>query len=148
MVSTRKSDNYRKKYLTDKIAQNGVTQSQTSIVVTQTLLLDDTEYKCNDFRKGKFYSPDIENCIQKSDYHIYLPDSTEGSEMQDYLDINNQLVKLVALISQPGIVTPTAIERTMQIAYNAKYNSGCISRQVGAAITDEFYSVKSVGWNE
>lgn len=148
MVSTRKSDSYRKKYLTNKIAQNGVAESQVSNVVTQTIHLDDTEYRCNDFRKGKFYSPDIENCIQKSDYHIYLPDFTEGPENENYLNVNNQLVKLVALISQPGIVTPTAIERTMQIAYNAKYNSGCISRQVGAAITDEFYSVKSVGWND
>ncbi|MCT3691858.1 dCMP deaminase [Elizabethkingia anophelis] len=57
-------------------------------------------------------------------------------------------MKLLALIHQPGIVTPTAIERTMQIAYNAKYNSGCISRQVGAVITDENYSVKSIGWND
>lgn len=36
----------------------------------------------------------------------------------------------------------------MQIAYTAKSNSGCISRQVGAVVTDEDYSVKSVGWND
>jgi dCMP deaminase len=35
----------------------------------------------------------------------------------------------------------------MQITYTAKYNSGCISRQVGAVITDTNYSIKSVGWN-
>jgi deoxycytidylate deaminase len=36
----------------------------------------------------------------------------------------------------------------MQIAFAARANSGCISRQVGAAITDENYSVKAVGWND
>ncbi len=35
----------------------------------------------------------------------------------------------------------------MQLAYTAKHNSGCISRHVGAAITDEEYSVKAIGWN-
>jgi dCMP deaminase len=35
----------------------------------------------------------------------------------------------------------------MQIAYTAKYNSGCISRQVGAVITDAYFSIKSIGWN-
>lgn len=27
-------------------------------------------------------------------------------------------------------------------------NSGCISRQVGAVVTDEDYSIKAVGWND
>ena len=36
----------------------------------------------------------------------------------------------------------------MQIAYNAKVNSGCISRQVGAVITDKNHSIKAIGWND
>lgn len=36
----------------------------------------------------------------------------------------------------------------MQIAYTAKLNSGCISRQVGAVVTDKNYSVRAVGWND
>lgn len=36
----------------------------------------------------------------------------------------------------------------MQIAYTAKSNSGCISRQVGAVVTEEDHSVKAVGWND
>lgn len=35
----------------------------------------------------------------------------------------------------------------MQIAYTAKLNSGCVSRQVGASITDVNFSLKSIGWN-
>ena len=47
----------------------------------------------------------------------------------------------------PGLVTPSHLERCMQIAYNAKLNSGCLSRQVGSVITDECYSIRGVGWN-
>lgn len=40
------------------------------------------------------------------------------------------------------------MERVMQMAYTAKTNSGCISRQVGAAVTDINYSIKAIGWND
>ncbi|MCS5968669.1 hypothetical protein LNP26_17010 [Klebsiella variicola subsp. variicola] len=36
----------------------------------------------------------------------------------------------------------------MQVAYTVKLNSGCISRQVGAVVTDNDNSIKSVGWND
>ena len=55
---------------------------------------------------------------------------------------------MISLIQQPGIITPSASERCMQIAFNAKLNSGCISRQVGAVVTDLNYSIKAVGWND
>jgi deoxycytidylate deaminase len=48
----------------------------------------------------------------------------------------------------PGLATPTPMERVMQIAYTAKSNSGCISRQVGAVVTESDYSIKAVGWND
>lgn len=35
----------------------------------------------------------------------------------------------------------------MQIALAAKLNSGCLSRQVGAAVTNGQYSLLSIGWN-
>ena len=36
----------------------------------------------------------------------------------------------------------------MHAAFAAKLNSGCISRQVGAVVTDSSYSIKAVGWND
>jgi deoxycytidylate deaminase len=36
----------------------------------------------------------------------------------------------------------------MQVAYTAKLNSGCISRQVGAVVTDANFSVNAIGWND
>jgi deoxycytidylate deaminase len=103
---------------------------------------------------GDFSAPDIENCIQKSGYHIFYTndfDKYSGyfeGETQMGVNLDIQLVKFISLLFQSGIITPTAFERNMQIAFNAKANSGCISRQVGAVITDANHAVKSIGWND
>ena len=48
----------------------------------------------------------------------------------------------------PGLVPPTKEERCMQVAFSAKVNSGCVSRQVGAVVTDKDYNILSLGWND
>lgn len=85
---------------------------------------------------------DIGACCELGDIHINNP-----QEGVDKYFLTEQLVKYVTLMKHPGLITPSAIERCMQIAYNAKLNSGCLSRQVGAVITDASFSVKAVGWN-
>lgn len=90
-----------------------------------------------------FYHQNVNACIEKADVHI---DNSLNSNDKFYL--TQQLVKYIALMNHPGLVTPTHIERCMQIAYNARLNSGCLSRKVGAVITDHNYSIKAVGWNE
>ncbi|WP_312076419.1 hypothetical protein [Chryseobacterium sp.] len=180
LVSINKDEKLRRKDLEDKIIDFGLKRHLTT-EVDSCLELDKIEYETNDFKTGGFASPDIENCIQKSDYHIYIDklfDYTinlsknneeeisikvgmalkqkkvitktieDNKNKYNYNSMRLQLMKFVCLIKQPGIVTPSALERTMQVAYNAKLNSGCISRQVGAVVTDEFYSVKGIGWNE
>ena len=117
------------------------------------LELDEIEYKTKDFSKGIFSSPDVENCIQKSDFHIinlkldeigrFSPGNING-----FLTREEQLMKLLSLIGHPGLITPSSAERAMQIANTAKLNSGCISRKVGAVVTDASYFIKSVGWND
>lgn len=116
--------------------------------------IDNFEYKGNKVNSGIFSSADIENCIQKSDYHIFW--SKHFEKYQEFLpgetaastNLDRQLIKFISLLFVPGIITPSPIERNMQIAFNAKVNSGCISRQVGAVITDEHFSVKAIGWND
>lgn len=118
--------------------------------IAQKLMnLDATEYDSSDYQKGTFSSPDVSNCIQKSDIHI-LNDNLPSKDynLNDFHSCEEQLMKFISLIQQPGIVTPSRSERCMQIAYNAKLNSGCISRQVGAVVTDENYSLNSIGWND
>ena len=106
--------------------------------------LDALEYPSKIKGISKFTNQNIAACIELSDIHIYNPYSSTIERFY----LTEQLVKYVMLIKHPGLITPTHIERCMQIAYNAKLNSGCLSRQVGAAITDENFSVKAVGWNE
>lgn len=100
--------------------------------------------------KDDFYKQNIQKCIEKADLHLSFLSSSK-IPLRDGLsypfDIKQQIVIFYSLMLQPGIITPTPQERCMQIAFTAKYNSGCISRQVGAVIADEFYSVKSIGWN-
>ncbi len=140
MVAVNKSEEERERYVRSKIKE--------SCDANLLLDLDATEYKGDEFCEGKFSSPDVENCIQKSDYHIFHSDHSKINREEKETNLSYQLVKLLALIGQPGLITPTAIERTMQIAYNAKFNSGCISRQVGAVVTDQNFTVKSIGWND
>lgn len=105
--------------------------------------IDLTEYKT---RKGneRFIHQDLPNCIQAADIYLYNPNEKDGDSRKE---LKKQLVKYLSLIKHPGLITPSPEERCMQFSYTAKYNSGCISRQVGAVVTDSNYSIKSVGWN-
>ncbi|MCD7723322.1 MAG: hypothetical protein LUH82_05170, partial [Clostridiales bacterium] len=106
--------------------------------------LDNMEYP-NNFEDGKiFYQQSIKECLQISDIHLYNPGSSDGT----YELLTTNLVRYVALMLHPGLITPTNIERCMQVAFNAKFNSGCLSRQVGAVITDDKFYIKAIGWNE
>lgn len=171
MIANSQDETQRKESIKQNINKiSGKTSTEDNFDLI--LKLDETEYKVGDFRDGIFESFDIENCVQKSDYHIwYNPklnfintyedlikkDEKGNSELEKlsktneyyiYQPILIQILKLIALIRQPGLITPSYIERIMQIAFNTKLNSGCISRQVGAVVTDINFSVKGIGWNE
>lgn len=90
-----------------------------------------------------FFSQNIPNCIQLADIHINNPQEDNG----DINTLKKQLARYISLILQPGIVSPSTEERCMQLAHTAKLNSGCLSRQVGAIITDKNGSVRGIGWN-
>lgn len=106
--------------------------------------LDEVEYNTKMKNGAIFYHQNIANCFEMADVHLH----NEEIKGNHYFFLTWQLVKYISLIIHPGLVTPNAIERCMQLAYNAKYNSGCLSRQVGAVVTGNDFSVKAVGWNE
>ncbi|MGO0257941.1 hypothetical protein ACTL7R_00360 [Priestia aryabhattai] len=91
-------------------------------------------------KEDNFSNQNIGKCIELTDVYLY------SSKDKDYL--KRQLVKYIMLIIHPGLVTPTHEESCMQVAFNAKLNSGCLSRQVGAVVTDDNFAIKSVGWNQ
>lgn len=92
----------------------------------------------------EFINQNIKKCSEIADIHIFNP----RSNIKNTNILRSQLYWYVALIKKPGLCTPTKMERNMQIAYSAKLNSGCISRQVGAVVTDSNQSIKSIGWND
>jgi deoxycytidylate deaminase len=109
--------------------------------------IDAQEGTGQDVDNLKYYSAqNIPACLQRSDIYLHNPTFHSKTDSLEY--IKRQIVRFVSLMHMPGIVTPSATERCMQVAYTAKLNSGCISRQVGAVITDSDYAIKSVGWND
>ena len=90
-----------------------------------------------------FVLQNISDCLDSADIFI-----NNIEEQRALLGLKNNLVRYICLIMNPAIVLPTNVERCMQIAYAMKANSGCISRQVGAIITDDEYRILSVGWNK
>lgn len=106
--------------------------------------LDEREYPKKLKGNQNFYNQNISACLEIADIHLYNPDI----DNKKFYFLTEQLLKYIILMIHPGLITPTHIERCMQIAYNSKLNSGCLSRQVGAVVTGPDYSIKSVGWNE
>jgi deoxycytidylate deaminase len=151
------------------LAVNREDLSRESILKTKfTEEWDDAlEFLKEEYNGGddnEFYKPHVAECIQQADIHISFLETSEAKEKNEKLETENQksvskditspyfswemqILKYVSLISHPGLVTPSPEERCMQLAHTAKHNSGCISRHVGAAITDEYYSIKAIGWN-
>lgn len=117
--------------------------SKTEISVCESILSDPVRVFSLTTGLYKFFLQDIESCIQDSDIFIANNETDVGKRK-----LKNSIVRYVALIMHPGLVTPTPLERCMQIAYTAKLNSGCISRQVGAVVTDDQYKILSLGWND
>ncbi|MGF1716410.1 deoxycytidylate deaminase [Photobacterium chitinilyticum] len=116
--------------------------SQSSISKEDIKDIDSRENPDSLKGEDRFWSLDLQRCIEISDIHLYNPDDHNKLKA-----LKRQLVKYISLIMHPGLITPSQDERCMQIAYNAKLNSGCLSRQVGAVVTDSDNSIKAVGWN-
>lgn len=131
LVAVSTDDNERIRRLGEKLSHE------------QIKALDSKEYPSKLKDESRFTNQDIGACLQLADIYLYNP---YESTNEKYF-ITELIVKYITLMKHPGLITPTSVERCMQIAYNAKLNSGCLSRQVGAVITDSNYSVKAVGWN-
>lgn len=133
LIAINSEDTYRKQRLNSKLNLDQIDE------------IDKIEYISDKDGVEKFVSQDIKGCIQNAEIYIHNP--TDNLPAECHTTLKKQLVRYLSLIFNPGIITPSPVERCMQIAYTAKYNSGCISRQVGAVISNSSYSIKAVGWN-
>ena len=85
---------------------------------------------------------------QKVNKIIPLADFFLDVDPQDYKKIRQKLLRFIDLIFGTGIVTPTSSETAMYLATSVAGNSACLSRQVGAVVTDEKGEILGVGWND
>lgn len=105
--------------------------------------LDKKEYPVKLTGYDRYISQNIQKCIEIADIHINNP----RTDLFGHNELRCQLAWYVSLMLHSGLVMPTSTESCMQIAYSVKKNSGCISRQVGAVVTDKNFAIKAVGWN-
>lgn len=134
-------DRYRAFYVFAVNTENEHRQNRLELNKKEMQSLDEIEYPHDN---SVFYHQNIQACLEISDVYLYNPNVSNHK----YFELSEQIIKYIALILQPGLIAPTHLERCMQLAFNAKYNSGCLSRQVGAVVTGDDFSVRSVGWND
>lgn len=106
-----------------------------------------------------FSLPEAEEIIHIDEYQNFNEgQNVRGTfvESDFFLRISNEsLEKLESkigrylnLIFESQVVTPTIEETSMFYAKSAANNSSCLSRQVGASITDSKGNLLSTGWND
>ncbi len=83
----------------------------------------------------------VRDIFPKADFFLRVNDGTDEQ-------IRANLSRYLDLLLGVKVITPTPDERAMYEAHSAARNSACLSRQVGAAITDNEGEVLAVGWND
>lgn len=152
------NDRRERETVREKITPFAQNEELINRICDNIMNLSFTENKHDDFESGKLYSPDLSRCVSESELHINFNkkkafvkndiDGLNATESLTFYSYAEQWMKFYSLICRPGIITPSKDERSMSIALVAKYNSGCISRQVGCAIVDKENAVLSIGWND
>lgn len=86
---------------------------------------------------------DVTDCVLLADYSIN--NETNDGENKELKD---KIIRLLCLIEKPGSTLPTADETFMNVAYTLSLRSTCISRNVGAVITNPDGFIIGAGWND
>jgi deoxycytidylate deaminase len=84
----------------------------------------------------------VENAFLNADFFVRIENSTTKEQ------IGKRVSRYLDLIFDTAINTPLADEEAMYAAQSAATNAACLSRQVGAAITDKKGSILATGWND
>jgi deoxycytidylate deaminase len=74
--------------------------------------------------------------------------SPDGRTGNPDWDVVQNLERLIMLVTHTAVVRPTTAETAMHAAAGAAMRSACLSRQVGAALTDSEGNVIGTGTNE
>jgi deoxycytidylate deaminase len=83
----------------------------------------------------------VEETFPQSDFFLRMDSNTETQ-------LRAKVERFLNLILGAQVITPTRAETAMYAAASAAGNSACLSRQVGAAVTDQEGEVLATGWND
>ncbi|HPE78732.1 MAG: deoxycytidylate deaminase [Chromatiaceae bacterium] len=83
----------------------------------------------------------LEKTLKYADYFIR---NTEA----DSEHLKKTINRFINIIHNAGVITPTADEHAMYIAHSAALKSACLSRQVGASITNQSGQILATGCND
>lgn len=89
------------------------------------------------------HKQNVSRCFYLADIAI---NNNEVIENKD--ELYKKMLRYFALIAFPGCTQPTREETYMNLAYSLSLRSSCISRQVGAVITDKAGYIVGLGWND
>ena len=107
------------------------------------LKMDDRDYGADVGINNPFIQ-NVSRCCYLSD--IAINNQINSQEINEILI--EKFLKYYALMMSPGCVQPTKEETYMDLAYTLSLRSTCISRKVGAVITDKDNFVLGLGWND
>jgi len=83
----------------------------------------------------------VRDTFPHADFFLRVDSDSEKS-------IKTKLERFLNIIFETEVITPTVAETAMYNAASAAGNSGCLSRQVGASVTDSDGNILSIGWND
>lgn len=83
----------------------------------------------------------VRDTFPHADFFLRLDSDTDAP-------LKGKVERFLHLVLGSKVVTPSHGETAMYLAASASGNSACLSRQVGAALTDKDGEVISVGWND
>ncbi|MBR7791280.1 deoxycytidylate deaminase [Undibacterium sp. FT147W] len=83
----------------------------------------------------------VSDTFPQSDFFLRIDKTTDS-------ETTKRVERFLHLILGTKVITPTSAESAMYAAAMASAHSGCLSRQVGAAVTDSNEHVLSTGWND
>jgi deoxycytidylate deaminase len=94
-----------------------------------------------DSEQPETFGQKVSKTFPLSDYFLRIEESHEEF-------VKKKLSRFLDLIFGTQIITPNNNETAMYMAHSAAANSACLSRQVGASITNSKGEIISVGWND
>lgn len=124
----------------------------TSAQVAVTTIKRFVNYEADrkEYEEGKLSHPNTALCVANADIHITNHNSINQNKTYGtfFDNMYEQWMKYASLMLHPGLITPSAEERCMSVAYVSSFNSSCVSRKVGAVITNKAHAIRTIGWND